>query len=186
MLIPLQYPVDRCGPPQGHGAPWRVAPHWGCNSEYRSHHLAVQCCSFSDLQLEHFQGPDSHFVPGIQTHHAKVTLTCQALWLSVATTYVTICWSLGTWPIQHSAKDSLLCVGPGMPWEIELLRLEKISKILDTVNATTKSCPWVYVFKYFQEWWLNHFIGHPIPMSDNPFPEEIFPSIQSKPPLMQF
>lgn len=96
MLIPLQYPVDRCGPPQGHGALWCVVPHWGCNSEYRSHHLAVQCCSFFDHQLEHFQGPDAPFVPGIKTHHAEVTLTCQALWLSVATTYFTTCWSLGT------------------------------------------------------------------------------------------
>ncbi|KAK4827059.1 hypothetical protein QYF61_013700 [Mycteria americana] len=32
---------------------------------------------------------------------------------------------------------------------------------------------------------LNHFPGQPVPMLDNPFSEEIFPNIQSKPLLMQ-
>ncbi|KAK4828748.1 hypothetical protein QYF61_000739 [Mycteria americana] len=40
-------------------------------------------------------------------------------------------------------------------------------------------------FKYFQGWRLNHFPGQPVPMLDNPFSEEKFPNIQSKPPLAQ-
>ncbi|KAK4817737.1 hypothetical protein QYF61_026537 [Mycteria americana] len=34
-------------------------------------------------------------------------------------------------------------------------------------------------------WGLNHFSGQPVPMLDNPFSEEKFPNIQSKPPLVQ-
>ncbi|KAK4823957.1 hypothetical protein QYF61_008343 [Mycteria americana] len=34
-------------------------------------------------------------------------------------------------------------------------------------------------------WRLNHFPGQPVPMLDNPFREEKFPNIQSKPPLAQ-
>ncbi|KAK4811170.1 hypothetical protein QYF61_019801 [Mycteria americana] len=34
-------------------------------------------------------------------------------------------------------------------------------------------------------WRLNHFPGQPVPMLDNPFSEEKFPNIQSKPPLGQ-
>ncbi|KAK4832223.1 hypothetical protein QYF61_021070 [Mycteria americana] len=40
-------------------------------------------------------------------------------------------------------------------------------------------------FKYLQGWRLNHFPGQPVPMLDNPFSEEKFPNIQSKPPLAQ-
>ncbi|KAK4826479.1 hypothetical protein QYF61_009475 [Mycteria americana] len=36
-----------------------------------------------------------------------------------------------------------------------------------------------------QGWRLNHFPGQPVPMLDNPFREEKFPNIQSKPPLAQ-
>jgi len=41
-------------------------------------------------------------------------------------------------------------------------------------------------FKYLQGWYLNHFPGQPLPKLDNYFSKEIFPNIQSKPPLMQF
>ncbi|KAK4811265.1 hypothetical protein QYF61_022162 [Mycteria americana] len=34
-------------------------------------------------------------------------------------------------------------------------------------------------------WRLNHFPGQPVPMLDNPFSEEKFPNIPSKPPLVQ-
>ncbi|KAK4830406.1 hypothetical protein QYF61_010937 [Mycteria americana] len=40
-------------------------------------------------------------------------------------------------------------------------------------------------FKYFQGWRLKHFPGQKFPMLDNPFSEEKFPNIQSKPPLAQ-
>ena len=38
---------------------------------------------------------------------------------------------------------------------------------------------------HLQGWGLHHFSGQPVPMLDNTFSEEIFPNIQSKPPLMQ-
>ncbi|KAK4826164.1 LOW QUALITY PROTEIN: hypothetical protein QYF61_005737 [Mycteria americana] len=40
-------------------------------------------------------------------------------------------------------------------------------------------------FKCLQGWRLNHFPGQPVPRLDNPFSEEKFPNIQSKPPLVQ-
>jgi len=40
-------------------------------------------------------------------------------------------------------------------------------------------------FKYIWEWWLNYLPGQPIPMLGNSFSGEIFPNIQSKPPLVQ-
>ncbi|KAK4818814.1 hypothetical protein QYF61_019743 [Mycteria americana] len=62
-----------------------------------------------------------------------------------------------------------------------------------TVNLTLPRPPLHYVpkhliqtsFKYLQGWRLNHFPGQPLPMLDNPFSEEKFPNIQSKPPLAQ-
>ncbi|KAK4826124.1 LOW QUALITY PROTEIN: hypothetical protein QYF61_005276 [Mycteria americana] len=62
-----------------------------------------------------------------------------------------------------------------------------------TVNLALPSPPLNHVlkhhiytsFKYLQGWRLNHFPGQLVPMLDNPFGEEIFPNIQSKPPLVQ-
>ncbi|KAK4811465.1 hypothetical protein QYF61_010344 [Mycteria americana] len=62
-----------------------------------------------------------------------------------------------------------------------------------TVNLPLPSPPLHHVpehliqtsFKYLQGWRLNHFTRQPVPMLDNPFSEEIFPNIQSKPPLAQ-
>ncbi|KAK4817034.1 hypothetical protein QYF61_026040 [Mycteria americana] len=62
-----------------------------------------------------------------------------------------------------------------------------------TVNLTLPRPPLNHVpkhlsqtsFKYLQGWRLNHFPGQPLPMLDNPFSEEKFPNIQSKPPLAQ-
>ncbi|KAK4824899.1 hypothetical protein QYF61_021414 [Mycteria americana] len=62
-----------------------------------------------------------------------------------------------------------------------------------TVNLALPSPPLNHVlkchiytsFKYLQGWGLNHFPGQPVPMLDNPLGEEIFPNIQSKPPLAQ-
>jgi len=39
--------------------------------------------------------------------------------------------------------------------------------------------------KRLKGWSLNHFPGQPVPVLDNIFSEEIFPYIQSKPPLAQ-
>ncbi|KAK4821029.1 hypothetical protein QYF61_012115 [Mycteria americana] len=62
-----------------------------------------------------------------------------------------------------------------------------------TVNLTLPSPPLHHVskhliqmsFKYLQGWRLNHCPGQPVPMLDNPFSEEKFPNLQSKPPLAQ-
>ncbi|KAK4829272.1 hypothetical protein QYF61_002664 [Mycteria americana] len=62
-----------------------------------------------------------------------------------------------------------------------------------TVNLTLPRPPLYHVpkhliqtsIKYLQGWRLNHFPGQPVPMLDNPFSEEKFPNIQSKPPLVQ-
>ncbi|KAK4831732.1 LOW QUALITY PROTEIN: hypothetical protein QYF61_018862 [Mycteria americana] len=62
-----------------------------------------------------------------------------------------------------------------------------------TVNLTLPRPPLYHVpthliqtsFKYLQGWRLNHFPGQPVPMLDNPFSEEKFPNIESKPPLAQ-
>ncbi|KAK4833008.1 hypothetical protein QYF61_027110 [Mycteria americana] len=62
-----------------------------------------------------------------------------------------------------------------------------------TVNLTLPSPPLNHVpehliqtsFKYLQGWRLHHFPGQHVPMLDNPFSEEKFPNIQSKPPLAQ-
>jgi len=44
----------------------------------------------------------------------------------------------------------------------------------------------IYIFfEHLQGWWLNHFPGQPVPMSDHSFSKEIFPKIYSKPPLTQ-
>ena len=40
-------------------------------------------------------------------------------------------------------------------------------------------------FKYLQGWRLIHVSGQPVPMLDDHFSEEIFPNIQSEPPLGQ-
>ncbi|KAK4809926.1 LOW QUALITY PROTEIN: hypothetical protein QYF61_023413 [Mycteria americana] len=62
-----------------------------------------------------------------------------------------------------------------------------------TVNLTLPSPPLHHVpkhliqtaFKYLQGWRLHHCPGQPVPVLENPFGEEIFPNIQSKPPLEQ-
>ncbi|KAK4819760.1 hypothetical protein QYF61_010895 [Mycteria americana] len=62
-----------------------------------------------------------------------------------------------------------------------------------TVNPALPSPPLHHVpqhhiytaFQYLQGWGLNPFPGQPGPVLDSPFGEEIFPHIQSKPPLVQ-
>ena len=62
-----------------------------------------------------------------------------------------------------------------------------------TMNITPPSLPLNHVpehhiyksFKYLQGWRLSRFPGQPVPMLDNPFSEDIYPSISSKPPLAQ-
>ena len=40
-------------------------------------------------------------------------------------------------------------------------------------------------FRYLQGWCLNRTLEQPVPVPDSPFTEEIFPNIQSKPPMAQ-
>ena len=52
------------------------------------------------------------------------------------------------------------------------------------VNHVLK-CHIYMFFNHLQGWWLNHLPRQPVPMSDHSFSKEIFPNIQSKPPLTQ-
>ncbi|KAK4820818.1 hypothetical protein QYF61_007212, partial [Mycteria americana] len=73
------------------------------------------------------------------------------------------------------------------------LHLTQLSSWLPSVNSerlwhSMEPETWHLIqtsFKYLQGWRLNHFPGQPVPMLDNPFREEKFPNIQSKPPLAQ-
>ncbi|PKU29473.1 protein diaphanous hypothetical protein [Limosa lapponica baueri] len=75
----------------------------------------------------------------------------------------------------------------------ESFRLENFKIVKPNPNPALPSPPLNHVpqhhiypsFKYLQGWQLHHFPGQPVPMLDNPFSEEIFPNIQSKPPLAQ-
>jgi len=76
---------------------------------------------------------------------------------------------------------------------IESLRLEKTSKIIKSYHQpiTTRParpCPKCHVYMFFeplQGWGLHHLPGQPGPRPDHSFNKEIFPSIQSEPPLTQ-
>jgi len=53
---------------------------------------------------------------------------------------------------------------------------------------STKPYPEVHIytfFKHLQGWGHNHIHGQLVPMPDHYFSKEIFPNIQSKPPLTQ-
>ena len=70
---------------------------------------------------------------------------------------------------------------------LESLRLEKTSKIMKSnsqyiTTMPTKPCP--KVSRLHRGWWLHHFPGQPVAMLDHSFSREIFPNIQSKPPLI--
>jgi len=52
------------------------------------------------------------------------------------------------------------------------------------LNHTPK-CHIYTFFRHLQGWRLNHVPRKTIPMSDHSFSKDIFPHIQSKPPLMQ-
>ncbi|KAK4810580.1 hypothetical protein QYF61_007317, partial [Mycteria americana] len=77
------------------------------------------------------------------------------------------------------------------PWNVGWKR--PLRSLSPTVNLTLPRPPLHHVpkrhiytaFKYLQGWRLNHFPGQPLPMLDHPFSKEIFPNIQSKPPLAQ-
>ena len=50
------------------------------------------------------------------------------------------------------------------------------------LNHVMKSRVYMF-FESLQGWWFRHLPGQPVPMSDHSFHKEIFPNIQSKPPL---
>ncbi|KAK4832356.1 hypothetical protein QYF61_021955 [Mycteria americana] len=85
-------------------------------------------------------------------------------------------------------QDDLL---HNLPWHQGWKRPLRSSS--PTINLTLPRPPLYHVpkhliqasFKYLQGWRLNHFPGQLVPMLDNPFSEEKFPNIQSKPPLAQ-
>lgn len=46
-------------------------------------------------------------------------------------------------------------------------------------------CPWAPCIKYLQRWWFHHFYVQPVLTPENPFSEELFPDMKSKPHLAQ-
>jgi len=52
------------------------------------------------------------------------------------------------------------------------------------LNHTPK-CHIYTFFEHLQGWGLNHLPGQPVPLPDHSFSKDIFPNIQSKPPLKQ-
>ncbi|KAK4829966.1 hypothetical protein QYF61_008097 [Mycteria americana] len=101
-----------------------------------------------------------------------------------------------TFSKRSSQLPQQLC--PGQPGRIsseisknriiESFRLEKTFKIIESNHhhytmslSTSSKC----LLNTSKGWRLNHFPGQPVPMLDNPFSEEKFPNIQSKPPLAQ-
>ncbi|KAK4825514.1 hypothetical protein QYF61_000027, partial [Mycteria americana] len=104
--------------------------------------------------------------------------------------------------INTSTNDCDPHVALGQLWEPPTLLAESQNHIgwkrplrssSPTINLTLPRPPLHHVpkhliqtpFKYLQGWRLNPFPGQPVPMLDNPFSEEKFPNIQSKPPLAQ-
>ncbi|KAK4810511.1 hypothetical protein QYF61_004291 [Mycteria americana] len=85
--------------------------------------------------------------------------------------------------VEPGKRESQNCIGWKRP----------LRSSSPTVNLTLPRPPLYHVpkhliqtsFKYLQGPRLNHFPGQPVPMLDNPFSEEKFPNIQSKPPLAQ-
>jgi len=81
-------------------------------------------------------------------------------------------------------------------WIIELLKLEKILKIIKSNYPNSNHPPLNHVpehhiqmvFKHIQGWWLNHLPGEPIPVFNNIFliGPKVFPDIQPKLTLVQF
>ncbi|KAK4816070.1 hypothetical protein QYF61_011294, partial [Mycteria americana] len=109
------------------------------------------------------------------------------------------CPSLDT--IQH-LNVSLVVGGPKLntvfevrPYQCRMAQFDPVTeekKIFVSSLALPSSplnhVPKHHIYMYFKNLrglQLNHFPGQPVPVLDNPFTEEIFPNIQSKPPLAQ-
>jgi len=66
--------------------------------------------------------------------------------------------------------------------------LEETSKIIKSNCQPITTIPKCHLYTFFeplQGWGLPHCPGQPVPMPDHSFSEEIFPNIQSEPPLTQ-
>ncbi|KAK4826053.1 hypothetical protein QYF61_004168 [Mycteria americana] len=95
--------------------------------------------------------------------------------------------------ILEVLPPSLMCSALANESQNRIGRKRPLRSSNPTVNLTLPRPPLYHVpkhlsqtsFKYLQGWRLNHFPGQPVPMLDNPFSEEKFPNIQSKPPLAQ-
>lgn len=77
--------------------------------------------------------------------------------------------------------DSLTCLGWKRP-----------SRSSSVINWTLPSPPLNCVCKcsiktsseYLQRWWIHHFPGQPVPKLDYTVSDEIYPNVQSKPPMV--
>ncbi|KAK4815582.1 hypothetical protein QYF61_004797 [Mycteria americana] len=107
-------------------------------------------------------------------------------------------------PVHHEGDQMGICMVVVSKRTLYLALFHPLppkSVITDTVHMKSRGCgsglPVGFVPAEHQEhrhavavvpqqgWRLNHFPGQPAPMLDNPFSEEKFPNIQSKPPLAQ-
>ena len=96
------------------------------------------------------------------------------------------------WGASVSAKDMVkICVAGGNNSRI-IGRKRPLRSSSPTVNPTPPcllnrilKCHIYVVFEHLQGWRLHHLAGQPVPTPDHSFSKEVFPNIQSEPPLMQ-
>ncbi|KAK4809866.1 hypothetical protein QYF61_021326 [Mycteria americana] len=74
---------------------------------------------------------------------------------------------------------------PPVPMIAAALSFPEQQSEIDQVEDPAGSSSHVGPFRNLMGWGLHHCPGQPGPMLDNPFSEEKFPHIQSRPPLAQ-
>ncbi|KAK4816835.1 hypothetical protein QYF61_023899 [Mycteria americana] len=82
-------------------------------------------------------------------------------------------------PLLDDTKARGFVTTPALIWLEDLIQIQENSRMDLGTSTNDQEPPAVY------GWRLHHFRGQRGPMLDNPFSEEIFPNIQSKPPLAQ-
>ena len=89
--------------------------------------------------------------------------------------------------LTSGVSQSPLLRRPGMPARKRPLRSPSLTinlmvcQVHHSSMALSTTSRWV--FKHLQGWCFHHLPVQPVPMLDQPVSEDIFPNIQSKPPL---
>ena len=92
----------------------------------------------------------------------------------------------------HQCTRLTACLATQNHRIIESLRLERPLRSSSPTVSPSTPCPLTHVpqwhtytiLKHFQGQWLHHLPGKPVPVLHCSFGEEIFPHIQSEPPLV--